>query len=87
MKRLCFLLVLAAACASDKYVHVEMSDGRSFYAERAEAERVRKDGMIDVKNVLTGKRLVVKRADCVIRSASRSEVTRAKGNYFVYDDK
>ena len=87
MKRLSILLALAAACASDKYVHVEMSDGRSFYAERDEADRVDKDGRINVTNVLTGKRLSVKRADCVIRSASGSEVTRAKGNFFVYDDK
>jgi hypothetical protein len=64
-----------------------MSDGRSFYAERTETDRVDKNGMMSVTNVLTGKRLAVKRADCVIRSASRSEVTRAKGNYFVYDDK
>ncbi len=85
MKRLCILVAILAGCSSDKYVHVEASDGRSLYAKRAEAEHVDKDGMIDVENVLSGKRVRLKRADCVIRSASRAEVTRAKGNYYVYE--
>ena len=87
MKRLSLCFVLAAACSSDKYVHIEMNDGRSLYARRAEAEKVDADGMIEVENVITKKRVTLKRANCVIRSASGSEVTRAKGNYFVYDDK
>jgi len=85
MKRRCLPLVLLAGCSSDKYVHVETDTGRSFYAERAEVERVDAQGMIDVENVLTGKRVRLKRADCLIRSASRGEVTRAKGNYVVYE--
>jgi len=86
VKRLLLLLPLVAACASDKYVHIEMLNGsRSLYAKRAEAERVDSQGMIDVENVLTGKRVTIKRSDCIIRSASRGEVTRARGNNFVYD--
>ncbi len=89
MKRPCILLVLVlvAACSSDKYVHVETSNGRSFYAKRAEVEHVDAEGRITVENVLTGKRVTLKRTDCVVRSASRAEVTRAKGNYVVYEDK
>ncbi len=87
MKRLSILLVLLAGCSSDKYVHVEANNGRSFYAKRAEVEHVDADGRITVENVLTGKRVTLKRADCVVRSASRGEVTRAKGNYVVYEDK
>ncbi len=85
MKRLCILLTILAGCSSDKYVYVETSDGRSLYAKRTEAERIDSDGMIDVENVLSGKRMKLKRADCIIRSASRGEVTRAKGNYYVYE--
>jgi len=85
MMRLCALLILLAGCASDKYVQITTDDGRSFYAKRAEAEHVDADGMIDVQNVLTGKRMKVKRDDCIMRSASRGEVTRAKGNYYVYE--
>lgn len=84
MRRLCVLLPLLAACSSDKYVHIE-ANGRSFYAKRAETEHVDALGMIDVENVLTRKRVTLKLSDCLIRSASRGEVTRAKGNYVVYD--
>ena len=84
MKRLLLILPFVAACSSDKYVHVETLNGRSFYAKRAETEKVDVNGMINVENVLTGKRVSVKRSDCVIRSASRGEVTRARGNSFVY---
>ena len=87
MKRPCILLALLAACSSDKYVHVEASNGRSLYARREEVDRVDAEGKITVENVLTGKRVTLKRSDCVVRSASRSEVTRAKGNYVVYEDK
>lgn len=85
MKRLRVLLALFAGCSSDKYVHVEATNGRSFYAKRVEVDHVDSEGMIDVENVLTGKRVTLKRADCVVRSASRGEVTRAKGNYIVYE--
>jgi hypothetical protein len=85
MKHLAWTLLLFAACSSDKYVHIKTSDGRSLYAEREEAERVDKSGMIDVLNVLTKKRVTLKRADCVIRSATKGEVTRARGNYYVYE--
>lgn len=86
MKRPCVLLALLAACSSDKYVHVEANNGKSFYAKREEVERVDAEGKITVENVLTGKRVTLKRADCVVRNASRGEVTRAKGNYVVYED-
>jgi hypothetical protein len=85
MKRASALVLLLAACASDKYVHVQAGDGRSLYARREEVEKVDAKGMIDVENVLTGKRVSLRRADCVIRGASRSEVTRARGNHFVYE--
>jgi hypothetical protein len=85
LHRLSVLAVLLAGCSSDKYVHIQTSDGRSFYAKRAEADRVDAEGMIDVENVLTKKRVTLKLSDCVIRSASRGEVTRAKGYYIVYE--
>lgn len=85
MKRLGFACALLAACSSDKYVHVETSNGRSFYAKRTEVEHVDAQGKIDVENVLTGKRVTLKRMDCVVRDASRAEVTRARGNYVVYE--
>lgn len=80
------LLVLLAACASDKYVHIDASDGRSLYAKRVEADKVDSEGYIHVTNVLTGKTVAIKRANCVIRSASKGEVTRARGNTFVYGE-
>jgi len=84
MKRLCALLCLLAACSSDKYVHIETMDGRSFYTKRVETEHVDSQGMIDVENVLTGKRVTLKRSSCIIRQASSAEVTRARGNHIVY---
>lgn len=85
MRRLVFACALLAACSSDKYVHVETNNGRSFYAKRAEVEHVDAQGMIDVENLLTRKRVTLKRADCVVRDATGAEVTRARGNYFVYE--
>jgi hypothetical protein len=85
MRRVYLLLPLLAACASDKYVHVEVSDGRSFYAKRAEMDKVDKYGMVNVENVITGKRLMVNASNCIVRSASRAEVARAQGNSFVYE--
>lgn len=86
MRRAFALLALLAACgSSDKYVRVDVSDGRAFYARRAETEKVDSYGMIEFENVLTGKRVSVKFADCVIRSASRGEVTRARSNSFLYE--
>jgi hypothetical protein len=84
MKRLLPILLLAA-CSSDKYVHIATDDGRELYARRTEAERVDENGMIDVENVITKKRVSLKRANCVIRNAKGSEVTRAKGNFYVYE--
>ena len=77
--------LLLAACSSDKYVHIATDDGRELYAKRTEAEHVDEKGMIDVENVITKKRVALKRANCVIRNASSGEVTRAKGNYYVYE--
>ncbi|MCK6461906.1 MAG: hypothetical protein L6Q95_18655 [Planctomycetes bacterium] len=86
MRRTCaLLLVLAAACASDKYVHIEAGSGQSLYAKREEAERVDANGMIHVKNVVTGKTVSLKRDDCAIRSASKGEVNHARGQDFLYD--
>lgn len=85
MRRLCLLLPLLVACSSDKYVHITATDGRSFYAKREDTEKADKYGMINVENVLTGKRVMLRLSDCMIRSASRAEVTRARGNNFVYD--
>jgi hypothetical protein len=84
MRRGCILLVIAAACASDKYVHIEASNGRSLYAKREEAERVDAAGMIHVRDAVTGKTFSLKRADCAIRSASRGEVNHARGQDFLY---
>jgi len=69
-----------------KYVQIQTSYGRSIYARRSETEKVDASGNITVEDVVTGKRVTLKRDDCAIRAASRSEVTRAKGNRFVYDD-
>jgi hypothetical protein len=66
-------------------VHIEASNGTSLYAEREEAEQVDAQGMIHVENAVTGKQVSLKRADCVIRSASRGEVNRARGQSFLYD--
>jgi hypothetical protein len=85
MRYVAVLCLVLAACSSDKYVQVSTSDGRQFYARKADVERVDSRGMIDVENVLTGKRVSVRRDDCIVREASSSEVTRAKGNRFVYD--
>jgi len=85
MKRACaFLFVVAAACASDKYVHIEAGNGQSLYARREEAERVDAEGMIHVKNAVTGKPVTLKRSDCAIRSASKGEVNHARGQDFLY---
>jgi hypothetical protein len=85
MKRTCVLLLLvAAACASDKYVHIEASNGASIYAKREDAERVDGNGMIHVKNAVTGKPVTLKRSDCVIRSASKGEVNHARSQDFLY---
>ncbi|HEX5135631.1 MAG TPA: hypothetical protein VFY93_01540 [Planctomycetota bacterium] len=85
MKRACIpLLVLLAAC-SGKYVRIDASDGRSLYAKKADADKVDPEGYIHVTNAVTGKPAAIKRSDCVIRSASNAEVTRARGNSFVYD--
>jgi hypothetical protein len=85
MKRTCaLLLVVAAACASDKYVHIEAGNGRSLYARREEAEKVDAGGMIHVKDAVTGKTVSLKRADCAIRSASKGEVNHARGQDFLY---
>jgi len=84
------LLLALAGCRStggedSKYVQIQTSYGRSVYARRSEAEKVDANGNISVEDVVTGKRVTLKRDNCAIRSASRSEVTRAKGNHFVYD--
>lgn len=86
MKRTCaLLLALAAACASDKYVHIEASSGRSLYAKREEAEKVDADGMIHVKDAVTGKTVSLRRDDCAIRSATKGEVNHARSQDFLYD--
>ena len=85
MKRCLPLVLCVAACASDKYVHIEASNGTSLYAKREEAERVDAEGRIHVKNAVTGKPVTLKRADCVIRSASKGEVNHARGQDFLYD--
>jgi hypothetical protein len=85
MKRTCaLLLVLAAACSSDKYVHIEAGNGRSLYARREEADKVDAKGMINVEDAVTGKTVTLKRADCVIRSASKGEVNHARGQDYLY---
>jgi len=86
MKRACTLLLVLMAACSGKYVHIDCSDGRSLYAKSAEAEKVDSEGYIHVKNVLTGNVVKIKRANCIIRAASNGEVTRARGNAFVYGE-
>jgi len=88
------LLVLALAvtgCKSSgsgddsKYVQIQTTYGRSLYARRSEAEAVDANGKITVEDAVTGKRVTLKRADCAIRGVSRAEVTRARGNRFLYE--
>jgi hypothetical protein len=84
MKRLFLLAAVVAGCGSS-YVQIERSNGKPIYARSDEAERVDAQGMIEVENVLTGKRVRLKRSDCIIREASRSEVSRARGQHFLYE--
>jgi hypothetical protein len=93
MRAAALLLLVAAlgACKSgggsddSKYVCIQCGSRGPVYARREETEKVDELGMIEVENLLTKRRVRLKSADCIIRGVSRSEVLRAQGNHFVYD--